>query len=63
LTPTRTLFEKRVLDSPKLSKNIDKYIFLKVLERGSGEKLLSRSFSPAFSSLSYKLQFDNYAIA
>jgi hypothetical protein len=36
LHPTRNPFEKGFLDFLKLSKNIDKYIFLKVLEGGLG---------------------------
>jgi hypothetical protein len=48
-TPTKNLFEKRFLELQKLSKRVIYQYFLKVLEKGSGEKLLSRSFSPALS--------------
>jgi len=52
LDPTKGTFEKVPLESSKLSKRAIYQYFLKVLEKGSGEKLLSRSFSPAFSSFS-----------
>jgi hypothetical protein len=50
---TKTLFEKRVLDSQKLYKKpaypsgCAGHFFLKFLKRGAGEKLFSKSFSPA----------------
>jgi hypothetical protein len=46
LHPTKNLFEKRFLELQKLSKNIDKYIFLKVLEGGLGGTSFKK-FPPA----------------
>jgi hypothetical protein len=58
-TPTKNLFEKRFLELQKLSKRVIYQYFLKVLEKGSGEKLLSRSFSPGVLPFPYKLQFES----
>jgi len=62
-TPLKVLLKKFLKNPQNFQKGLFINIFLKVLEKGSGEKLLSRSFSPAFSSPPYKLQFLHYAIA
>jgi hypothetical protein len=57
LHPTKELFEKSSLESQKLSKNIDKYDFLKVLEGGLGGTSFKKFLPVALSSLPDKLQF------